>query len=247
MANNLPSNLKRHTMFRDKPYSHKVNFPEGYTMPTLITAEVRKNNRVIIGITPTITKEGQSFTFTYSPETLSKIMGLYDQYYLFDGIQVLGGEINTVIQIGDPDGGETNVTIAGESVTTIQIPGSQLAFETLEQVTTLAEQVDTDTIAVEAGRAATEGYLNQVVNLKSDVTTLKSDMIAIRDEAMSIVANPRPATYAAMVALLRLNHPKTFTVQNDEFQGIQKVPYYWDGVELYVYGTLVDPQPTVTQ
>jgi len=238
MANNLPSNLKRHTMFRDKPYSHKVNFPEGYIMPALITAEVRKSNRVIIGITPDVTKEGQSFTFTYSKETLSKIMGLYDQYFLFDGIQILGGEINTVIQIGDPTGGETNVTIAGDTVTVIEIPGSELAQQTLEQVTEKAAEVET--ARLQTVQKASEAAADRV-QTGLDRTAVTS--------AKDIVVNMQPvrvATFTAMTTLLRLNKPRNFTVIADEFQGVDLVPYEWDGITLFVYGTPVDPQPVVT-
>lgn len=53
----------------------------------------------------------------------------------------------------------------------------------------------------------------------------------------------RVETFAEMESLLRVGQSQKFTVLDDEVQGIEKVPYEWDGVELFVYGTLVEPQP----
>jgi plastocyanin len=55
----------------------------------------------------------------------------------------------------------------------------------------------------------------------------------------------RVETFAEMESLLRVGQSQKFTVLDDEVQGIEKVPYEWDGVELFVYGTLVEPQPTI--
>ena len=67
----------------------------------------------------------------------------------------------------------------------------------------------------------------------------------IEDATRSVGSVFRVATFADMIELLQPNQPRKFTVINDEFQGIKKVPYEWDGVELFVYGTLVEPQPTL--
>lgn len=80
----------------------------------------------------------------------------------------------------------------------------------------------------------------------SDVFIATTTLGASKKVAASEVFGVRRvATFAAMVALLVEGQPRQFTVLNDEVQGIQKVPYQWDGVELFVYGTLVEPQPTI--
>lgn len=221
MANNLPSNLKRHTMFRDKPYSHKVNFPDGFPMPSLITAEVRKGSKVIPGITPEISITGQSFTFTYQPSTLAKIRGLYDQYYLFDGQQYLGGEINTVVQIGDPDGGETNVVIAGDTVTTIQIPGLDVTEGKLQEVLTVAAGVVTAGSEIETKRQEVAGNTQVVLEAAQEF-----------DETKRV----KLASFAAVLPLCIANKPRLFSVNVDETLGNSvHVPYRWDGAILFMY------------
>jgi hypothetical protein len=85
-------------------------------------------------------------------------------------------------------------------------------------------------------------------NFELVVENERLKMQAVDDaiEAKNILMGALPvrvATFAAMVELLRLNAPRYFTVINDEIQGIESVPYTWDGVELFVYGTIVEPQP----
>jgi len=281
ILSNIPSRSKTIQAFLDSDLVLKLRFPDGYSLSDL-EAKLYYNGRFREGIA-TVSSSGSLATITITKENLQAIkLPQFTLIIYSGGVGIISAlvelkfsgdsSVNDTINVTISDGIDVqlsfNDTRENLEYTERAEEAASSAESSLIQVTTLtnqnislASQVDTDKQEVEAGRAATEGYLNQVVNLKTDVTTLKSetnqiksdtntiktDTIAIRDEAMAIVANPRPATYAAMVALLRLNHPKTFTVQNDEFQGIQKVPYYWDGVELYVYGTLVDPQPTVTQ
>lgn len=83
-----------------------------------------------------------------------------------------------------------------------------------------------------------------VAGLVAQAQAARDDAEAARDEFFDALP-VRVASYAAMVALLVEGQPRQFTVLNDEVQGIQKVPYQWDGVELFVYGTLVEPQPTL--
>lgn len=149
-------------MFRDKPYSHKVTFPDNFTMPDVVIGQVRKGSRIIEGVAPEVNIDGQSFVFTYSKESLQKIMGLYDQYFLFDGKEFLGGEINTVVKYGDPSGGESNVTISGDSVTVVQIPGAEIAQQTLEQVTQKATEVQNNATEVEITRQEISQNAEQV-------------------------------------------------------------------------------------
>lgn len=274
ILSNIPSRSKTIQAFLDSDLVLKLRFPDAYSLSDL-EAKLYYNGRFREGIA-TVSSSGSLATITITKENLQAIkLPQFTLIIYSGGVGIISalvelkfsgdGSVNDTINITISDGIDVQLSFndtrenleyterAEEAASSAESSLSQVTALTNQNIA-LASQVDTD-------KTATEGYRDEVVNLKSDVTTLKSetnqiktdtntiktDTIAIRDEAMAIVANPRPATYAAMVALLRLNHPKTFTVQNDEFQGIQKVPYYWDGVELYVYGTLVDPQPTVTQ
>ena len=208
-TNNLPANLRRHTAWKDAAYSHTVNLPEDFVMPSVITNQVRKGNVIRKGINAVCEIIGQSFKFTYSPDTMSRMQGEWDQYFFFDDEVFLGGAIEGTIGYREPNNFETDVVIRDGQVTTIEIQG----LTALSALTARSE----------AAADASEAALNEFF------------------DALPI----RVATYAAMVALLVLNHPREFTVLADEEQGVDKVPYKWDGVELFVYGTLVDPQPTL--
>ena len=50
MANNLPVNIRKHTLFQENEYSHTIVFPEGFTMPDSVIAEVRRDSVIQKGI-----------------------------------------------------------------------------------------------------------------------------------------------------------------------------------------------------
>lgn len=192
MASNLPSNIGRHTAFKDKPYTHLFSFPDDYNMPSSIIGQVRRNGRVIESLSPEIAIEGKTFSFTYSVEKLQKMQGLSLQFFLFDGIHVLGGYINVLIDTGEHVSGSSNIIIAGGDTSVVEI-----------------------------------GSVVEITEFQKLITGVTK----------------RVPTYQAMIGLLIANTPQKFTIVDDEFQGVESVPYEWDGVELFVYGTLVDPQP----
>lgn len=251
MASNLPSNLHKHTAFRDKPYTHTINFPDGYPMPAQVTGELRRNGKIVPGISPAITVSGQSFTFTYPVEQLERISGLSDQYFLFDGIQMLGGQLNVMVGYGDPAVGSTEVQIVDGAITTVQMDGVEVVAGLVTQVEQAASEVENNKEQVAADTQVAVSSAQTAINEAGVAQDAADGAIAAKNEAVAArdeVVNRSPlrvATYAEMTSILELNKPRDYTVLNDEFQGVERVPYYWDGVELFVYGTLVEPQPVV--
>lgn len=222
MANNLPANIRKHTLFQENEYSHTIVFPEGFTMPDSVTAEVRRDGVVQQGISPTVTVDNLRVTFTYTTEMLVKMYSRYEQYFIFGGDYLLGGYVLISNEFGDPDNGETNVIIAGDQVTTIEIPGLAIAEGKLQEVLAAAEQVSQD---------------------KQSVSSDKSDVMEAKDEVLES-KRVKVLTFALVLPLCLADAPKLFDVAVDETLGNQThIPYRWDGEILFMY----DIYPSLTQ
>ena len=140
--NNLPSNMKRHTVFRDNPYSHTVVFPDDYPLPdeSDIKMQVRQNGRILAGITPTISVDGQRVTYTYTPEMLAKLPEITNQYLVLDGVSLIGGELGARIGYGEQEISETVVSVVDGEVTVVQVMGLDLVAAQVGIATEKAEE-----------------------------------------------------------------------------------------------------------
>lgn len=141
--NNLPSNLTRHTVFRDNDYSHTLVFPDTYVLPAVedMAMQVRRNAVIVDDVDAVITKDGQRVTFTYAKEDLALIPGYNFQYFLIDGKSILGGELMVVIGVGEQDVTETQVIIEDGNVTTVVVQGLDLVAELTEIAVEAAAKV----------------------------------------------------------------------------------------------------------
>lgn len=153
--NNLPSNLTRHTVFRDNDYSHTLVFPDEYVLPAAseMQMQVRKDGKIVSGISADIVKDGQRVTFTYSKETLQLIPGFSKQYFLIDGVSILGGELNVIIGVGEQDITESVISIVDEQITVVVVQG--LALVTAQVAIATAAAVNAGNSATAAAGSAT--------------------------------------------------------------------------------------------
>lgn len=72
-----------------------------------------------------------------------------------------------------------------------------------------------------------------------DAIAAKDAAEAARDVVLATTYDPRPATFTSMLSLRQAGVKQDFTVQVDEYQGVDQVPYYWNGYKLFAYGTEV--------
>jgi hypothetical protein len=268
--NNLPSNLTRHTVFRDNDYSHTLVFPDEYVLPAVseMQMQVRKNGVIVPDVEAEITKNGQRVTFAYTAETLQLIPGFHKQYFVMSGKSLLGGELEVIIGVGEQDITESVITVVDEQITVVVVQGLALVAEQValaeEQVALAMQQVvlaeQYTSVAVDAannsnssaGTATTQAGIATLAataagNSATAAQTAETNAEAARDIAVSVTSDPRPATFADIPNFIESGVARTLTVQNDELQGIEQVPYYWNGYKLFVYGVPVadedQPQP----
>lgn len=261
--NNLPSNMRRHTVFRDNPYSHTVVFPNDYPLPAanLIKMQVRQDRRILTGIEAEISVTDKRVTFTYSPATLSKLPEITQQYMVLDGVSVLGGELGAKIGYGDQDISETHVTVTDGEVTVVQVMGLELvteqvsiatdaAAEATQGATTATEQASiatsgAGTATTKAGEAevsagVADGAKTDAEAAKMAAESAQSAAEDARDEAIQVVARKvdrwEVDTKAEADAfVLTLTTAAVIDVVDDESNGGGRASYYWNTVELQEY------------
>lgn len=266
--NNLPSDMRRHTVFRDNDYSHTIVFEDGYPLPTpdKIKMQVRYNGRVL-EIDPEVSVSGQRVTYTYTPEMLAKVPSIVQQYLVLDGKSFIGGELGVLVGYGEQDISETQVTVVEGEVTVVEVMGLSLVTEQVGIATEKAAEASTSAaessewaqaagdFATTAGNAATtatsqasaaENSATAAVNAEMGAVDAQQGAEAAKSVALAATQDPLPETFAAMKAMLIEGVARQYTVQHDEFQGADEVPYYFNGQRLFAWGVAIDDeeQPT---
>ena len=69
---------------------------------------------------------------------------------------------------------------------------------------------------------------------------LKCVMLELQKLKNITTVDPMPETFTAMKAMLQKGVARHYTVQNDEFQGIAQVLYYFNGLRLFAFGVEID-------
>jgi hypothetical protein len=267
VMNNLPSNLTRHTVFRDNDYSHTLVFPNDYVLPAAedMAMQVRKNGVIVADVSATIVKDGQRVTFTYTKETLALVPGYHFQYFLINGTSILGGELMVIIGVGEQDITESVIEVTEEGVTVVIVQGLALVQEQVALATQAAAdalvsaneasssatdaEVSANNAATAAGQAATSasGAATSASAAATAETNAEAAQVAAEEASELAIAARRTRinTFALMLAACEPNEPRDFTVINDEFQDDENVPYIWDGVFLFEYNgfDICDQQP----
>jgi hypothetical protein len=59
-------------------------------------------------------------------------------------------------------------------------------------------------------------------------------------EVISLMSDPMPETFAEMKSMLQQGVVRNYTVQHDEFQGIDEVLYHFNGQRLFAFGVAID-------
>lgn len=172
--------MRRHTVFRDNPYSHTVVFPDDYPLPDAadIQMQVRKDGRILPGITPSIAVDGKRVTFTYDVEDLQKLPTISQQYMVLDGVSLIGGELGVLIGVGEQDISETTVNIVDGQVTAVEVQGLAL----VDAQVTIATQKAAE--ATEGATTAT-AKAQEAVTGATTATTKASEAVIARDAAVA--------------------------------------------------------------
>lgn len=205
--NYLPVIVESDIIFRENSWRRQFTFNDpSYLTGKSVHIAFWVGNR-IYNEPYEITPSGGDVVLSLTADEVRSLPAKFEYYLLIDDDSICGGNVSVRMGTGNNTSGVTQITINGDHVTTIQIPGYSVVAG-----------------LVERAEAAAEGAEEA------------------RDEFFDALPL-RVATFAAMVALLQQGKPRSFTVIDDEIQGIESVPYTWDGVELFVYNTLVEPQP----
>lgn len=214
---NLPIQAFSAVVTPEQGYKVTLNYGAGFDLTNAAVRVYQRSKQLTAGV-PNLAITGQQIVITYSVEQLTELRkaASVTQHHIY-----LPNMLYT--------------TRVGWEITVVNKFSDAVQVESLLGVT-LGE--DGETIAVSISGA------DVVAGLVAQAEAARDDAEAARDEFFDALP-VRVASYAAMVVLLVEGQPRQFTVLNDEVQGIQKVPYQWDGVELFVYGTLVEPQPTL--
>lgn len=228
--NSLPSNMKRHTLFRDNSNSHTFVFQDSFALPApdKIKMQVRYHGK-ILEIEPEIAVDGQRVTYTYTPEMLADIPEISDHYLVLDGKSFLGGQLGVLIGYGEQDISETQVMVADGEVTTVEVYGMALIDA---QVAAVAEQVNIATLAAEqAGGYVAEafGFASDANNAKVAAQTARNQAVAaqVASEAASAIAVSTVAERLPFKTIsgLRLDESVTAVYVND---GRKSGTFYYD-------------------
>lgn len=212
---NLPIQAFSAVVTPEQGYKVTVNFGAGFDLTNAAVRVYQRSKQLTAGV-PNLAVTGQQIVITYSVEQLTELRkaASVTQHHIY-----LPNMLYT--------------TRVGWEITVVNKFSDAVQVESLLGVT-LGE--DGETIAVSiSGADVVAGLVAQAEAAADDAETARDEFF----DALPV----RVASYAAMVALLVEGQPRKFTVINDEELGVEKSQYEWDGVELFVYGTLVEPQP----
>ncbi len=218
--------MRRHTVFRDNPYTHTVVFPDSYPLPATdkIKMQVRRDRSIIVGIDPEISVTGKRVTYTYSPALLAKLPQIVDQYLVLDGDTILGGQLGVLIGYGEQEESETHVTIADGEVTVVEVMGLELVEAQVDIATQKAAQTAEDAVQTAGDRAATAAdriQTGQDANTATEKAGEAANSASIAVDAMNVAIENSPeridvATYAAAVPYFSGSRAREIYVAADE-------------------------------
>lgn len=243
--NSLPSNMKRHTLFRDNSNSHTFVFQDSFPLPTpdKIKMQVRYNRR-ILEVEPEIAVDGQRVTYTYTPEMLALIPGVADHYLVLDGKSFLGGQLGVLIGYGEQEISETQVTVTDGEVTVVQVMGlslveAQVAIATEKAAQTAADALQTAADRVQTGQDAATATTKagEAAGSATAAVSAQAASEAARDQVIGPLATKmdlyKADTFADMQQFIVDEQPEAcmFLVLADEtysglprFHGYTKLP-----------------------
>lgn len=208
--NNLPSNLTRHTVFRDNDYSHTLVFPDEYPLPAAseMQMQVRRNGFVVAGVSANIVKNGQRVTFTYTKETLQLIPGFSKQYFVSEGESLLGGELNVIIDVGEQDITESVITVVDEQLTVVVVQGLELVTAQVDLATAAATAAGNSATAAAGSATAASTSATNAADSADDAAshstsagnsaTAASNSAAVANSAKIATEAARDDTIAAI-------------------------------------------------
>lgn len=210
--NSLPSNIGRHTLFRDNENSHTFVFQDSYPLPdaSLIKMQVRYNGRILPDIDPEIVVDGQRVTYTYTPEMLVKVPSIVQHYLVLDGKSFLGGEMGVLVGYGQQDITETHVTVTDGDVTVVEVMGMDLVTAQVTIATEKAEQTAADRIQTGQDAATATTKAGEAAGSATAAEEARDTAIANAVQRIDV------ATFAAAVPYFSGSQPREIYVAADE-------------------------------
>jgi len=243
--NSLPSNMKRHTLFRDNSNSHTFVFQDSFPLPTpdKIKMQVRYHGK-ILEIDPEIAVDRQRVTYTYTPEMLADIPEISDHYLVLDGKSFLGGQLVVLIGYGEQEISETQVMVTDGEATVIEIPSLDvvsgqvaIATEKAEQATLGATTATTQAGIATAGANVATTKAGEAAENATIALDAKEETLQARDQVIGPLATKmdlyKADTFSAMQQFIVDEQPEAcmFLVLADEtysglprFHGYTKLP-----------------------
>jgi len=137
----LPSSLGNIQIFRDNPFSITLQFPNNYSIPQPVTADlyqlVGSAGTKINSITPTVNVTGQNVTVNLTTQNVSRIASLSGNiglYIKFNDTYLFGSIIKTVIGVGVPSVTPFTVNIPSAGNVNISLIGASGAAQRYAQI-----------------------------------------------------------------------------------------------------------------
>ncbi len=59
---------------------------------------------------------------------------------------------------------------------------------------------------------------------------------------VDLTSDPKPETFAEMKSMLVQGRARTYTVQHDEFHGVDQNPIYFNGEKIFAFGVIIDEE-----
>lgn len=235
---NRPVSIKTPIIaFRQSELSFKITYTNLPQMPADISAQVWVGNILIATFDAAIT--GTSAQFSIPASQIRDLPPSGQIYFLHDGESKFGGTMSVNMGMApNPSILEYSVSLSGSQEFIVELVSLDAINEQVQIATEKAAEATTQAEISTAGAATAT---TKATEAEGSATTAVNAM----NIALETIVDPRPATFAAMLPMRQAGIKQDFTVQHDEYQGMEQVTYYWNGYKLFVYNTEV-PEEDLT-
>ena len=205
--NYLPVTVESDIIFRENSWTRQFTFNDpSYLTGKTVHIAFWVGNRMYNELYE-ITPSGGDVVLSLTADEVRSLPAKFEYYLLIDDDSICGGNVSVRMGTGSNTSGVTQITINGDHVTTIQIPGYSVVAGLVSEAIEAKE-------GAEAAVISAAGILIDVQEVRDQVT----------DTSPAVVA-----THAAMMALVVSGKPRQFQVTTDEVGGGSNVNYFWNG------------------